>query len=290
MVLSDPAGEAAADVPAMLGQVEVQPGPDPTGEDVAVAPAAPEPPARDLLPGLDDEAAWDRRIADENARVVRYRRPTTIVRIELDGLDRLTGQLGDEAGDRLLRAMADTLQRLARDTDHIAHLGQGVFGVLMPETPEDAAIVYVDRVSRACELWLESGAIAVRLAIGWASTSGEIGLDDVQRLAMERMQHGPWREARHESSAPAVAEEPPVEPPAEEPMASAEAARPPVAEAPPVEPPAEEPLASAEAARPPVAEEPLALTPALTWETCRDPNCNHKEDHRRDRRPRPTAG
>jgi diguanylate cyclase (GGDEF)-like protein len=201
-----------------------------------------------MLAGLDDEATWDRRLADENARLIRYRRPVTIVRLELDGLDHLVGLLGEEAGDRLLRAMADTLRRLARDTDRIAHLGHGGFGVLMPETSEEAAVVYVDRVNRACEVWLESAAIAVRLDIGWAAASGEATLADVQRLATERMRRGPWRDARR---AGAVADGP----------------------------------AATKAARPSVAVVASAVAPRLSWETCRDPKCNHREDHRRDRRP-----
>ncbi len=135
----DPTDEGVAVAPAAPDRadegVAVAPAaPDPADEGVAVAPAAPDPAevrpppvtgVRDVLPGLDDEATWDRRVADENARLVRYRRPVTIVRLELDGLDRLVGLLGEEAGDRLLRATADTLRRLARDTDHVAYLGAG---------------------------------------------------------------------------------------------------------------------------------------------------------------------
>ncbi|MCJ7711906.1 MAG: GGDEF domain-containing protein, partial [Chloroflexi bacterium] len=178
---------------------------DASGQLVAAETVAPDPPEiqpappstdRDMLTGLDDEAAWDRRVADETARVRRYPRPVTIVRLELDGLERLTGLLGEEAGDRLLRAMADTVRRLARDTDHVARLGQGGFAFLMPETSAEEAVGYVERVSRACELWLESGAIAVRLAVGWAATVGDVGLPDIQRIATERMHGGQLHDTR----------------------------------------------------------------------------------------------
>ena len=59
--------------------------------------------------------------------------------------------------------------------------------MLLPETDEVAAINYVERVRRACELWLESGAIALQLAIGWAGTTGEPSLPEAQRIATERM-------------------------------------------------------------------------------------------------------
>ena len=152
----------------------------------------------DPLTGLVSASDWGRLVADEDSRVRRYRRPATIVMIELDGLDRLTSRLGDAAGDRLIPAVADTVRRLAREADHVARLGPGRFGVLLPETDEIQAIHYVERVRRTCDLWLESGAVALRLAIGWASPSGDDGLHDAARAATERMFGEIHRNARRE--------------------------------------------------------------------------------------------
>ncbi len=138
-------------------------------------------------PGLLDGPGWTRVLGDEAARIKRYHRSATIVMIQLDGLDRFVERLGHNAGDRIVPAVADTIRRLARDTDHVARLGAGRFGVLLPETDDAAAINYIERVRRACELWLESGAIAMRLAIGWADTAGDPDLAEAQRIATERM-------------------------------------------------------------------------------------------------------
>lgn len=141
----------------------------------------------DPLTGLLLANEWNRIIGDEDARNRRYRHPATIVLFELDGLDRLVGVLGQDAGDRILPAVADTISRLARGADHVARLGPGRFGVLLPETGEVEAVNYVERVRTACELWLESGAIALRLAIGWASPSTETSLADALATAQDRM-------------------------------------------------------------------------------------------------------
>jgi diguanylate cyclase (GGDEF)-like protein len=151
---------------------------------------------RDDLTGLMDADTFARLVADEDARVRRYERAATVVIFELDGLDRLMERLGDDAGERVVPAMADTIHRLARDADHVARLGTGRFGVLLPETDEVQAINYVERVRRACELWLESGAIALRLVTGWAGSSREQSLPDAQRLATERMYTELRRNAR----------------------------------------------------------------------------------------------
>jgi diguanylate cyclase (GGDEF)-like protein len=150
--------------------------------------AAPiEEPWSDPLTGLLSPHQWARVVADEDARIRRYRRAATIVMIEVDGLDKLTSRLGDAAAERLVPAVADTVRRLARGADFVARLGDGRFAVLLPETDEIQAINYVERVRRTCDMWLESGAVALRLAMGWASASGDDNLTDAARVATERM-------------------------------------------------------------------------------------------------------
>ncbi len=141
----------------------------------------------DPLTGLPDASAFHRLVADEDARIARYHRPATVVIFELDGLERLTERLGPDAADRIVPPRADTLRRLPRGADQVARLGPGRFATLLPETDEIAAINYVERVRRACELWLESGAIALHLAIGWAGTAGDPTLTEAQRVATDRM-------------------------------------------------------------------------------------------------------
>ena len=143
--------------------------------------------AADELTGMLTASGWGRILADEDARVRRYRRAATIVMIELDGLDRLMERLGEAAAERLIPAVADTVKRMARESDQVARLGHGRFGVLLPETDEIQAIHYVERVRRTCDLWLESGAVSLRLALGWASATGDDSLHDAARTATERM-------------------------------------------------------------------------------------------------------
>jgi diguanylate cyclase (GGDEF)-like protein len=157
--------------------------------DASVAPLATVPPlrGRDPLTGLLDTLAFEDVLTHEDARGQRYRRSATVVVFELDGLGRLVDRLGADAGERIEPALADTISRLARRADYVARLGAGRYAVLLPETDEIAAINYVERIRRACDLWLETGAIAMRLAIGWANTNGDAPLASVMRTATERM-------------------------------------------------------------------------------------------------------
>jgi diguanylate cyclase (GGDEF)-like protein len=151
----------------------------------AIAP--PADPAIDSLTGLLAPTAWARMVNDEDARVRRYHRAATIVIIELEGLDKLAERMGPGSIERIVPAVADTMRRGAREADHIARLGTGRFAVLMPETDEVLAINYVERIRRACELWLEAGAVALHLAIGWASSAGDGHLVETEAAATDRM-------------------------------------------------------------------------------------------------------
>jgi len=158
------------------------PGPSPFGHTLADE----ETGVTDPLTGLLLPGPFARIVADEDARIQRYRRPATIVMVEVEGLDRLVERLGDSAIERLVPAVADSLRRNARDADQVARLGPGRFAVLLPETDDIQAINYIERVRKSCDLWLESGAVALRLAIGWASAT-DTSLADAQTLATDRM-------------------------------------------------------------------------------------------------------
>ena len=164
----------------------------PTGGALPDAPASgsialPALRGRDPVTGLLDRDAFEDVLAHEDAREQRYRRPTTVVILHLDGLDRLVDRLGTAAAELVEPAVGDTISRLARRADYVARLEPGRFGVMLPETDEILAINYVERVRSACEHWLESGAIGTRLSIGWACSTGDASMASVVRTATERM-------------------------------------------------------------------------------------------------------
>lgn len=197
---ADDAAGAASDQLGTAYGTEPEPEPEPDPRPDPSPEAAPS--GIDPLTRLLDHGAFTRLVAAEDLRVHRYHRPVTVVIFELGGLDRLIDRLGTDAADRVIPALADTMRRLARDVDHVARLAPGRFGVILPETDEISAINYVERVRRACELWLESGAIALGLAAGWAGTDGDPTLIEAQRLATERMFVELRRDARRATELP----------------------------------------------------------------------------------------
>ena len=155
----------------------------------------------DRTTGLDSRLAWERALRDEDARQARYRRPVTVVILELEGLDRLTGRLGLDVADRILVAVAGTIRANARLSDRAAVLGSGRFGVLLPETDEIQAVNFVERVRSVCDLWLEASGVSVRALFGWASPGPGADLRTARHLAEERLDRD-----RRQPAAPRAAE------------------------------------------------------------------------------------
>lgn len=197
-VARDEEDEAAADDPEAAGiPVAAEPANEPAvrpGPSRRVAlDASPEPAEPDIdgSTGLDASAAWSRWLAEEEVRVRRFHRPATVVLVELAGLGRLAERVGADSAERLMPPIGMTMRRNARTTDHLARLGPMRFAALLVETDEVRAINYIERIRTACDVWLEAGAVALRLSVGWAEISpdrtAEVAmLDAERRLFAER--------------------------------------------------------------------------------------------------------
>lgn len=199
---------ADEDVPQATATATVA-APEMTTDTASPAPAAPAlGPAGPLIDpgsGLPARMAWEVALGREEPRFARYRRLVSIVVVELDGLVALAERLGQPTADRLIPPVATTLSRFARQADLVAQVDHGRFLLMLPETDEVAVINYVERVREACDMWLSTGAVSVRLAIGWASPPPGGTLADAFRIAEERMQ----ADRRHgESRGPAGVADP----------------------------------------------------------------------------------
>lgn len=181
----EPAPEAPEPTPIVAPPPAppVEPSPAPVAAPRTQAFAAPRLPSATS----DDKLEWEVRVRDEEARLSRYRRPVSVILVELDGIERLIHRLGPDAAERIVPPVGQTLARQARTADHVARVGPGRFAVLLPETDEIQAINYIERVRTECDRWLAAGAVSMRLAIGWASPTPGGDLRTATRIAEDRL-------------------------------------------------------------------------------------------------------
>ena len=86
-----------------------------------------------------------RRFQEELERILnlamRYQRPGALLFFDLDQFKYINDTSGHQAGDTLLKTVANMLLRAVRNVDVIGRLGGDEFAVLLPETTAEGAIV-----------------------------------------------------------------------------------------------------------------------------------------------------
>jgi len=82
-------------------------------------------------------------------QAVRYGRPASLLMVDCDNLKPVNDGHGHEAGNRLLRQVANAVQSELRATDVPARYGGDEFIVLLPETPPKGAVDVAERIRNA---------------------------------------------------------------------------------------------------------------------------------------------
>lgn len=95
---------------------------------------------RDVLTGLPNRRLFDETLPRELARCLRTGQPLTVAVIDVDHFKRFNDSHGHDAGDQVLRAVAQSLGRAIRASDMACRYGGDEFMCLLPGmTAPDAA-------------------------------------------------------------------------------------------------------------------------------------------------------
>jgi len=122
--------------------------------------------ALDQLTGLYNRRSGEQRLAEEISRAVRHERPLTVLLMDLDGLKQINDRLGHAAGDLVLKAFAERLQKAIRGSDLAVRLGGDEFMVLLPECRADEVGHVVARVE-GLDVQCGVEKIPCRFSRGW---------------------------------------------------------------------------------------------------------------------------
>jgi diguanylate cyclase len=88
----------------------------------------------DPLTGLSNRAGWNERLELEVARWQRYGGELLMAVLDIDHFKRINDSYGHQAGDKVLRIIANELSKRLRKTDFIARFGGEEFVALLPST------------------------------------------------------------------------------------------------------------------------------------------------------------
>jgi diguanylate cyclase (GGDEF)-like protein len=124
----------------------------------------------DPLTDLPNRALFEDRLDGALAASRRYGRRFGLLAIDLDLFKEVNDNLGHEAGDELLVAVAQHLLSCVREADTVARIGGDEFAVLLTEVGGAAEVEQV--AHRALELLVQP----FRLTAGIAQISASIGM------------------------------------------------------------------------------------------------------------------
>jgi GGDEF domain-containing protein len=138
------------------------------------------------LRSMPGRLEWNAAVERESARTARYERPTAVAILELRPLRQ------SAAMDSWLRVHAapvgQLLLRGSRATDVVARVAATRFQVLLPETTEEAANDFVERIVGECQEQLKTYGAPLTVTTAVAASSADVPLRDALSQALRSIE------------------------------------------------------------------------------------------------------
>jgi len=125
--------------------------------------------ATDPLTGLFNLRHFKQAMQAEMDRSKRSSIPTSLVMAEVDHFETLNDEHGREAGNQVLKRIADICRGEVRTTDLVCRYGGEVFAIVFPETHLNLAVKVADRIRQEIAdtpIELDHGEVKVTVSMG----------------------------------------------------------------------------------------------------------------------------
>lgn len=126
---------------------------------------------QDALTSIPNRLAYERRSSEEFARWRRYNHALTLLVLDIDHFKRVNDRYGHQAGDKVLRIIAQLLKKEIRDVDFMARYGGEEFVMLLPETALEGARIVAEKLCacvRDCEFHHGGQRVPITISCGIA--------------------------------------------------------------------------------------------------------------------------
>jgi diguanylate cyclase (GGDEF)-like protein len=105
----------------------------------------------DALTGLRNRRSLEEAATAEVKRGTRTGASLSVIIGDIDHFKQVNDRHGHEAGDKVLRAVADLLAGVARESDILGRWGGEEFLMILPDTGETAAFIVAERMRKVVE-------------------------------------------------------------------------------------------------------------------------------------------
>jgi diguanylate cyclase (GGDEF)-like protein len=145
----------------------------------------------DSLTGLLNRRRFRSELDQYVSFTARYGGRGAVMVIDIDGLKDVNDRLGHQAGDTLIRRVAEILRERVRGTDLVARLSGDEFAILMPQTDTEGAMQLGEdlrsQVAEGLPLNLDLGDASISVGITMFGGQGGMGAEAVLVAADQAM-------------------------------------------------------------------------------------------------------
>jgi len=103
----------------------------------------------DPLTGLANRRTFESELATKFEHARRYGRPLALAMIDVDLFKRINDGYGHQAGDEVLRRIAEVLRRATRASDCVARYGGEELAIIIPEAQLLEALQFAEKIRAA---------------------------------------------------------------------------------------------------------------------------------------------
>ncbi len=105
----------------------------------------------DALTEIDNRRHLEQRLEETYEHSVRMSEPFACVMCDLDKFKSVNDTHGHQAGDAVLRQLAQLLKTAAREIDRVGRYGGEEFMLILPGATDEAAVTFAERVRKSVE-------------------------------------------------------------------------------------------------------------------------------------------
>ncbi|GBD99114.1 MAG TPA: sensor domain-containing diguanylate cyclase [Nitrospirae bacterium] len=125
----------------------------------------------DGLTGLHNHRMLQERLENEIDRVKRYKRPFSLMMIDIDHFKNFNDKFGHQTGDEVLKLISAIMTKNMRSIDMAARYGGEEFAVILSETPLSGALQIAERIREQIKdnkIELKGEEVTITVSIGIA--------------------------------------------------------------------------------------------------------------------------